>query len=253
MADQTQLREFGLFGSRAPRYTSYPPANHFSSEVGPHKTATWLRRVPDHAQVSLYVHIPFCRRLCWFCACRTQGTLSGAPLEQYVESLRREIDLVRETLPETVTLSRLHWGGGTPTILSPEMIKSLGGAISEAFPFSEGAEFSVEIDPNEIDADRLDALTEAGMTRASIGVQDFEPAIQKTIGRPQSVEVTQDAVIGLRSRGIQSLNIDLLYGPAAPDQCQPRRDRSARPVALARPRGALTVTPMSPGWRGASR
>src|SRR5690606_1853483 len=109
-------------------------------------------------------------------------------------------------------LSRLHWGGGTPTLMPPDMMRQVAGAVFDAFPLAEGAEFSVEIDPNEIDEPRMDALAEAGLTRASIGVQDFDPEIQKTIGREQSFEITAQAIRMIRDRGIASLNTDILYG-----------------------------------------
>jgi oxygen-independent coproporphyrinogen-3 oxidase len=150
--------------------------------------------------------------LCWFCACRTQGTTSDGPVVAYAKMLRAEIALLARHLPEGVTLSRLHWGGGTPTLLAPEMIRDLAHAILAVAPLAPGAEFSVEIDPNEVDEARLDALTAAGMNRASIGVQDFDPLIQKTIGREQSFELTRDVVAMIRARGIQSLNADILFG-----------------------------------------
>ncbi|MFN6980193.1 MAG: oxygen-independent coproporphyrinogen III oxidase, partial [Gemmobacter sp.] len=157
-------------------------------------------------------HVPFCRRLCWFCACRTQGTQTDAPVRAYVETLVAELHLLARHLPPGVTLSRVHWGGGTPTLLPPEAMTALATAVFDVLPRGPGAEFSVEIDPNEIDADRLDALAAAGMTRASIGVQDFDPEIQTAIGREQSYEVTRDVAAAIRARGVQSLNADILFG-----------------------------------------
>ena len=202
----------GLFDARVPRYTSYPTAPHFAGNVGPDLFASWIEAIPGRAEISLYVHVPFCRRLCWFCACRTQGTSSDAPVRAYAEMLRDEIALLKARLAPGIKLSRLHWGGGTPTLLQPDMISMLAETIFDAVPMGEGAEFSVEIDPNEIDEARLDALAAAGMNRASIGVQDFDPEIQKTIGREQSYEVTRDAVDAIRARGVKSLNADILYG-----------------------------------------
>lgn len=212
METKTKFERLGLFDAKVPRYTSYPTAPHFSDQIGPDQMRAWTMSVPANGQVSLYIHIPFCRRLCWFCACRTQGTATAAPVAAYLETLRAEIDMLAQTLPEGVSLNRLHWGGGTPTLLSPEMIKALAGKIATVLPFAPGAEFSVEIDPNEIDVPRLDALVTAGMTRASIGVQDFDPQIQTVIGRDQSFEITADAVEKLRSAGVHSLNADILFG-----------------------------------------
>lgn len=212
MTDLSQLRHFGLFDARVPRYTSYPTAPVFSDRVGAAETEAWIRAVRPGEQISLYLHIPFCRRLCWFCACRTQGTRSGAPVAAYLETLMAEIDRMVGMLPAGVTLSRLHWGGGTPTLLAPEQVTALADLIRAHLPFAPQAEFSVEIDPNEIDEGRLDALAAAGLTRASIGVQDFNPKVQEAIGREQSFATTAKAVRELRARGVNSLNIDLLYG-----------------------------------------
>lgn len=212
MKHESQLARLGLFDAKVPRYTSYPTAVHFDASVQGGHFRGWLGAIPPGSAVSLYVHVPFCRRLCWFCACRTQGVTNDLPVRLYLETLKREVALVRAELPEDLHLSRLHWGGGSPTILSAEMIADLAGTIAEHFPLGEGAEFSVEIDPGEIDGARLDALAAAGMNRASIGVQDFNPDIQKVIGRSQSFEITRDAAQALRARGIRSLNADILYG-----------------------------------------
>ncbi len=212
MDTHSQLQRFGLFDANVPRYTSYPPATQFAGGVTPETYRGWVREIPENARVSVYLHVPFCRHLCWFCACRTQGTSTLAPVTAYVDTLIAEIATLRAELPPGVSASRIHWGGGTPTLLPPEDIARLAEALRAAFAPTRDTEISVEIDPNEIDAPRLDALAEMGMTRASIGVQDFDPEIQKIIGREQSYEVTRAAVEGLRARGITSLNTDLLYG-----------------------------------------
>ncbi len=212
METKTQLAKLGLFDAKVPRYTSYPTAPHFSSDVSQDDFVNWINGIKPDSEISLYVHVPFCRRLCWFCACRTQGTQSEAPIIAYMETLKTELALLKEILPRGVKLSRLHWGGGTPTLLSPGMMTDLAGAIADVAPFAEGAEFSVEIDPNEIDDARLAALAAAGMNRASIGVQDFDDEIQRTIGRLQGYDVTRNAVEAIRAHGVYSLNADILYG-----------------------------------------
>ncbi len=212
MVTRTQLSRLGLFDAKVPRYTSYPTSPHFSGNVGADDYSNWIKALPIGGQVSLYIHVPFCRRLCWFCACRTQGTQTAGPVAAYVEVLKQELALLSEILPQGITLSRLHWGGGTPTLLSPEMIRSLSEAIKDVAPFAPNAEFSVEIDPNEIEEERMDALAEAGMNRASIGVQDFDHEIQKTIGRIQGFDITRKAVDMIRARGVTSLNADILFG-----------------------------------------
>ena len=212
MEPESQLARMGLFDARVPRYTSYPTAPHFAASTGPDRFAHWIEAIPAGAVISLYLHVPFCRRLCWFCACRTQGTQSDSPIRAYVETLKAELALFARHLPVGVRLGRLHWGGGTPTLLPPDAIAELAGRVAEVTPFAPGAEFSVEIDPNEIDEARLDALAAAGMNRASIGVQDFDPEIQKAIGREQGFEITRDAIAAIRERGVHSLNADILFG-----------------------------------------
>ncbi len=226
MDTNSQLTRLGLFDARVPRYTSYPTAPHFGTAIGAPDFARWIEAVPADSEISLYIHVPFCRRLCWFCACRTQGTTSSDPVIAYVETLLREIAILRDHLAPGIRLKRLHWGGGTPTLLPPAEISRLADAILTVAPLAEGGEFSVEIDPNEIDAPRLDALAAAGMNRASIGVQDFDPEIQSTIGRIQSYDLTRDAVEMIRARGITSLNADILYG--LPHQTQSRITESVQ-------------------------
>ncbi len=238
MTHTKQLSELGLFDARVPRYTSYPTAPHFASEFSPGSFRDWIEQIPPQSAISLYLHVPFCRRLCWFCACRTQGTSSDAPVLAYAQSLKAELELFRKHLPEGVKLARLHWGGGTPTMLPAPVMRDLAAHVFDIAPLAEGGEFSVEIDPNEIDDARLDALAASGMNRASIGVQDFDPEIQGIIGRDQSFEITRAAADALRARGIQSLNADILYG--LPNQTQRRiTDSIQKLLALSPDRIAL--------------
>ena len=226
MIAKPQLAQLGLFDAKVPRYTSYPTAPHFNNDVGADMFGDWISGITPGSAISLYIHVPFCRRLCWFCACRTQGTQTDNPVIAYVDVLKAELDLLAARLPAGVTLSRLHWGGGTPTLLNPDLMRDLAGRILATVPLGPDAEFSVEIDPNEIDAARLDALAEAGMNRASIGVQDFDDEIQKTIGRIQGYDTTRNAVEMIRARGISSLNADILYG--LPHQTKSRMTESVQ-------------------------
>ncbi len=222
MSQLAQLKALGLFDARVPRYTSYPTAPHFSPGVGAAEMARWLGALEPDSSVSLYVHVPFCRNLCWFCACRTQGTATAAPVAAYIETVKAELALAGRHLAPRITTSHLHLGGGTPTLMEPAMIRALTRAIFDLAPLAPGAQFSVEIDPNEIDAARLDALAASGLNRASIGVQDFDPMIQEAIGRIQSYEVTRAAVEALRARGVDSLNADILYGLPHQDRTRMR-------------------------------
>ena len=221
-----QLAKLGLFDAKVPRYTSYPTAPHFKNNVTPETYKEWISSIPEGSEVSLYVHVPFCRRLCWFCACRTQGTSTLSPVATYVETLKQELLILKSTLPKGVRLSRLHWGGGTPTLLDPGMMEELAGAIFDVAPMAPNGEFSVEIDPNEIDEARLASLAKAGMNRASIGVQDFDDDIQKTIGRIQGYDITREAVEMIRAHGVKSVNADILFG--LPHQTQARITESVQ-------------------------
>jgi oxygen-independent coproporphyrinogen-3 oxidase len=212
MTNLTQLRRLGLFEARIPRYTSYPTAPVFSREVGAEFQAECLERLDPAVPVSVYVHIPFCERLCWFCACRTQGTRTLSPVESYLGALEAELALLRRRLPPGVRMGRLHWGGGTPTILPPRMIHRLAQALKSVLPPAEHFEFSVEIDPTMIDEAKIAALRVEGMNRASIGIQDFMPEVQQAIGRVQSYGATEACVRSLRAAGVGSLNADLVYG-----------------------------------------
>ncbi|TNC64507.1 oxygen-independent coproporphyrinogen III oxidase [Rubellimicrobium roseum] len=212
MASHELLRDLGLFDARAPRYTSYPPANHFKNDVGPGQVSAWLEEIPAGQRISLYVHIPYCRRLCWFCACRTQGTQTDRPLIPYLAQIKAELALVGRHLRPDVEVAAIHLGGGTPTILPAPMLADLCDSLNAFRPLARDLAFSVEIDPTEIDRPRLDALKAAGMTRASIGVQDFDETVQEAIGRAQGYALTRDVVEMIRAVGVQSLNMDMLYG-----------------------------------------
>jgi oxygen-independent coproporphyrinogen-3 oxidase len=199
-------------GDTAPRYTSYPTAPHFHAGVNEAIVSGWLDAIPDGDALSLYLHIPFCDRLCWFCACHTKQTRRYEPVAAFLDVLHGEIDVVASKIAARTIVRAVHFGGGSPTMLAPDDFVSLAAHLRSAFRFEAGASFSVEIDPNDIDEAKLDALAAAGLTRASLGVQDFEPGVQQAINRDQSFEVTRDVVDGLRRRGVASLNLDLLYG-----------------------------------------
>lgn len=207
-----RLRLLGLFDQRVPRYTSYPTAPVFSPNVGAAEQTRALAALDPDQPVSVYLHIPFCERLCWFCACRTQGTQTLSPVESYLGTLEQELALLKQILPKGLRMGRMHWGGGTPTILPPEMIHRLAQAVRAVIPPTETCEFSVEIDPTMVDRAKIAALAAEGMNRASIGIQDFDPLVQAAIGRLQPFDITRACVDDLRAAGIRSLNADLVYG-----------------------------------------
>lgn len=199
--------------SRAvPRYTSYPTAPHFTADVTGKTYQRWLLDVPANATLSLYLHIPYCDTLCWFCGCHTKITRQYAPIETYLVALRREIDLVTQILPATTQVTHIHWGGGSPTILAPDDIRRLADHVADRFSLVADCDFAVEVDPRGLDDGRIEALLERGLSRVSIGVQDFDPAVQAAINRFQSVEETRTVIDRFRAGGIRSLNIDAVYG-----------------------------------------
>lgn len=198
--------------AKAPRYTSYPTAPHFHPGVGESDVASWIGSLAVGDSVSLYIHVPYCDKLCWFCACHTKHTLRYEPVARYLVSLRAEIGLIAARLPKGVVIDAIHFGGGSPTMLTPQDFFDLVAAIRSVLPTDASTGLSVEIDPSDMNDDKLDALAGAGLTRASLGVQDFDPVVQKTINRQQSFELTKMVVDGVRRRGAKSVNLDLLYG-----------------------------------------
>ncbi|WP_299550455.1 oxygen-independent coproporphyrinogen III oxidase [uncultured Tateyamaria sp.] len=212
MKHVSDLRRHGLFNAKVPRFTSYPPANWFSDAVGEECVRAWQSTAPEDAEISLYVHIPFCRRLCWFCACRTQGTRSDAPLAPYIERILAEARSTRGAFGGAVRPRRLHLGGGTPTILSSTLLDRLLSGLNDIWGLGKLEEFSVEVDPTDVGPKRLAMLKEHGLSRASLGIQDFDPKVQKAIGREQSRDLTADVVKQLHDLGVDALNFDLLYG-----------------------------------------
>ena len=212
MSTLDTLRKAGLFTRNVPRYTSYPTAPYFHEGVNGKIFESWVKALEAGTKLSLYVHIPFCERLCWFCACRTQGTKNLSPVEAYLDILEAEIARLAKFLPKNLTISRIHWGGGSPTILPPRLIHALTDMLRKVAPFDPDIEFSIEIDPTSVDDEKLAAMAACGMNRASIGIQDFDPKVQATIGREQSFEATKDVIEKLRELGVHSVNTDIVYG-----------------------------------------
>ncbi len=198
--------------AQLPRYTSYPPANHFHNRELPLLKARLDAAISHSKNLSLYIHVPFCDRLCWFCGCHTKHTLSYAPVANYVDVLVKEIGLHRSTKSEHQRVSRLHLGGGSPSLLKKPELDKIKTALHEAFTFDEKTEISIELDPSDLMLESIPNLLDFGLTRASIGVQDFDPEIQVAINRPQSFGMTRNVVEQLRQAGVRSVNIDALYG-----------------------------------------
>lgn len=200
------------YDQRVPRYTSYPTAPHFKAEVGSDTYAKWLSELSPETALSLYLHVPFCAELCLYCGCHTTVARSYSPVASYVELLEREIELVARHLPDRMGVTHIHWGGGTPTILSGADLRRIMSLLERSFGIRSTAEIAVEIDPRTLALEHVEALAASGLNRASLGVQDFDPKVQKTINRIQSFEQTAEVAGWLRHAGVTGLNLDLMYG-----------------------------------------
>lgn len=197
---------------RLPRYTSYPTAPHFSADVGPATYARWLGEIPVDALGSLYVHIPYCRRMCWYCGCNTSVTQCHEPVATYTAALEREIELVSSHIGHRLQVAHVHFGGGTPTILAADEFARLMAQLRDAFDIRADAEVAIEIDPRTLTVEMARTLGKAGFNRASLGVQSLDETVQVAINRRQSFVETARAAERLREAGVDRINIDLIYG-----------------------------------------
>jgi len=196
-----------------PRYTSYPTAVQFSEEFDDAQLEeNYQRRRESSNPLSLYIHIPFCFSLCWYCGCTKIITKDQNRGDVYLNYLEKEMLMISETIHPKAQLKQIHFGGGTPTFLKPEQIRRLGKLINNHFSLQDDVEFSVEIDPRTCSEEQIIALKEIGCNRASLGVQDTNEEVQKAIRRIQPFEVTKEVTGQLRKHGINSINFDLIYG-----------------------------------------
>jgi oxygen-independent coproporphyrinogen III oxidase len=210
--DPALIRRYDVSG---PRYTSYPTADRFMEAFGEVALKQWLarRNIGAIAQpLSVYVHLPFCDTLCYYCGCNKVITRDKSRSAKYINYLEKELALVGEHLGSERTTCQMHWGGGTPTFLAREEMAALAAAIKARFSTSENAECSIEVDPRRLEPGTLAFLAGLGFNRVSIGVQDFDPHVQKAVHRIQSEEVTRAAVDEARANGFRSVNFDLIYG-----------------------------------------
>jgi oxygen-independent coproporphyrinogen-3 oxidase len=214
------------YDGRVPRYTSYPTAPHFHPGVDAAMYSQWLAAVPEGAEISLYLHVPFCDRLCLYCGCNTSVVRHEAPKRAYARHLAGEAGMVAAALRRRARVTSVHWGGGTPTCLPADCLTGIMDHIRHLFDVASEAEVAIEIDPVSFDAAGVDALALMGVTRASLGVQDFDARVQEAIGRPQTFAQTAAAAARLRALGISSLNLDLIYG--LPFQTEDSVARTAR-------------------------
>ena len=198
-----------------PRYTSYPTADRFVEAFNAETYANWLgkREIGGISRpLSLYVHIPFCNTLCFYCACNKVITKDFSKAGEYVRYVSKELAMQAALLGDGRRVEQLHFGGGTPTFLSNDEIRELMGAIRKNFELIENGEYSIEIDPRKVSDETVALLGEMGFNRISIGVQDFDPAVQKAVNRIQSEEETLQVIKAARANGFKSVSIDLIYG-----------------------------------------
>jgi oxygen-independent coproporphyrinogen III oxidase len=196
-----------------PRYTSYPTAPVWKDDFGPDDLEQSFSAADERGTpVSLYMHIPFCESLCLFCACNVSIQKDKSVAIPYLDGLKREIDHVSRKVSKRRPVIQFHWGGGTPTYLTPEQMDGLFGYARERFSFAPDAEIGIEIDPRVTSREHLETLRRLGFNRLSMGIQDFELRVQETIHRVQPYEMTRDLILAARELGFESLNVDLIYG-----------------------------------------
>lgn len=226
------------FDVPGPRYTSYPTADRFVEAFGEDEYVLALeqRREGNASQtspLSIYIHIPFCESLCYYCACNKIITKHPERADVYMRYLSREVELHTSHCGTGQVVSQLHLGGGTPTFLSDDGLRDLMAMLRRNFSFAPGGEYSIEVDPRTVDAGRLAVLAELGFNRLSFGVQDFDPDVQKAVHRIQPAEQVFALVASARELGFESVNVDLIYG--LPRQTPESFDRTLAQVCELRP------------------
>jgi oxygen-independent coproporphyrinogen-3 oxidase len=200
------------YANSVPRYTSYPTAICFSETQNTKTYQEHLKALTSEEEISIYIHIPFCYELCWFCGCNTKIIKKYTPVKAYVEHLLKEIDLVSQNLENRLSVKHIHFGGGSPSILEIKDFQQIMSSLRKYFSISNDAEIAIEIEPRSAKEDVLSAYFLEGINRVSIGIQDFNPQVQKAINRLQSFEQSKSLIDFLRKNGIQGINIDLMYG-----------------------------------------
>jgi len=229
------LRRYDVTG---PRYTSYPTAAQFTDAFDARRYRERVAQSnedPLPRPLSVYVHVPFCRTVCFYCACNKVVTANYRRAEHYLGHLEQELRLQGALFDDDRPVEQLHLGGGTPTYLRDEDLARLIRAIGEQFPLASPAdrEFSIEVDPRTVDSERVASLAALGFNRLSLGVQDFDPEVQKAVNRVQGVEATAEIVTAAREHGFRSVNLDLMYG--LPEQTPERLARTMEAVLAIRP------------------
>lgn len=200
------------YNQPGPRYTSYPTAPHFTDAYNTEAFREDLSRAGSEPPLSLYLHLPFCRSLCYYCGCHMKVTQNPETIERYLSALKREIDLMAAQMDTTRPVVQVHWGGGTPTYLTADQIRDLGAHLHDRFRIQPDAEMSLEADPRKLTEDRIEAAASVGFNRISIGVQDVNRVVQEAINRVQSTDQIEQTVQWARAYDFNGVNFDLVYG-----------------------------------------
>ncbi|PHO12077.1 oxygen-independent coproporphyrinogen III oxidase [Malaciobacter marinus] len=207
------FKKFEKYSRPGPRYTSYPTAPEFSEEFTHKDLIEFYKNQDDNRNLSLYIHLPFCRSACYFCGCNVIFTSKEDKKVRYIQYLKKELEILKKHLNTSRVVTQMHFGGGTPTFFSPEQLREVISMLKQTFTnFSDNAEISCEVDPRFFTKEHMDILKDGGFNRLSFGVQDIDPQVQKTIHRVQPYETTQEVMKIARDAGIKSINIDLIYG-----------------------------------------
>ncbi len=235
------------YNQQVPRYTSYPTAPHFNSQINGDVYKEWLQNLSSKENLSLYLHIPFCQQMCWYCGCYTKVTKRYAPVEDYAYILAREINLVAELIPtKKPVVSHIHFGGGSPTILLPDTFEHLIKTIKSKFEIASDAEIAIEVDPRNVNEEKIAAYAKAGINRVSIGVQDFNIEVQRAINREQSFDLVYNCIKLFRKYGINDINLDLIYG--LPKQTVEGVERNIEYSMLLKPKRIALFGYAHVGW-----
>jgi len=210
--DPDLIRKYDQYG---PRYTSYPTADRFDASFTAEKYVDWVARTMSGDRslpLSIYVHLPFCNTICYYCACNKIITKDHGRSAKYIRYLGREVRLLRSLIEGEHVVEQLHWGGGTPTFLSHGEMRDLSAIFRDNFAFHPDGEYSIEIDPRKVDVATIALLAQLGFNRLSVGVQDFDPEVQRAVNRIQTEEETLRVIGAARASGFRSVNVDLIYG-----------------------------------------
>lgn len=201
------------YDKQIPRYTSYPTAPHFKQASDDQLYRNWLKEIPYNSAISLYFHIPFCEKLCWYCGCNTQIINHYSPVERYLTYLKKEISLISDLISDkNIKICHIHFGGGSPTIIDPQNFEDLFFHIRKNFDILPNAEIAIEVDPRNIDEEKVKIYKKVGINRVSFGVQDFDLNVQKLINRVQPFELVEKICNLFRKYNINNINFDFIYG-----------------------------------------